>query len=126
MTSKQKEGATRNKGGPQQSALMEQFTQHHGSTAATASAAQVISAHHMQRAIQDPLDTDMINTLRPAKTKLGKARVRMKWSTEVNEYILRTYYLITQLETNCKHYRDTLHKLFSEEFPDVEGMLIEL
>lgn len=65
-------------------------------------------------------DNAMINTLRPAKTKLGKARIRMKWTTEVNEYILRTYYIITQLETNCKHYRDTLHRLFNEEFPDVE------
>lgn len=62
----------------------------------------------------------MINTLKPAMTKLGKQRIRMKWSTEVNEFILRTYYHITNLETQCKHYRDTLHRLFSEEFPDVE------
>lgn len=64
--------------------------------------------------------TLMINTLKPAKTKLGKERIRMKWTTEVNEFILRTYYQITNMETQCKHYRDTLQRLFNEEFPDVE------
>lgn len=70
--------------------------------------------------LPDQLDTNMINTLRPAKTKLGKERIRMKWTTDVNEYILRTYYTITNMETNCKHYRDTLHRLFNEAYPDVE------
>lgn len=72
------------------------------------------------QAAEDDGRTLMINTLKPAKTKLGKERIRMKWTTEVNEFILRTYYAITNMETQCKHYRDTLHRMFNEEFPDVE------
>lgn len=133
MTSKQQhqlllQKATR-KGGATQTVLMEHYTQQQGGGSATstsqsllsAQAAAVIVGH--QSSTSSPAMTDaagMINTLRPAKTKLGKARIRMKWTTEVNEYILRTYYTITQLETNCKHYRDTLHRHFSDEFPDVE------
>lgn len=125
------------KGGHQQTALMEHYTQHiHGAattsttsaatnpTAAAAAAAHALILRHQQESTgggeQQGSENNMINTLRPAKTKLGKARIRMKWSNDVNEYILRTYYQITQLETNCKHYRDTLHRMFNEEYPDVE------
>lgn len=39
------------------------------------------------------------NALRPPTTKAGKHRIRMKWSPEVNEFIMRTYYTITHNET---------------------------
>lgn len=39
------------------------------------------------------------NALRPPTTKAGKHRIRMKWSNEVNEFIMRTYYTITNNET---------------------------
>lgn len=39
------------------------------------------------------------NALRPPTTKAGKHRIRMKWSTETNEFIMRTYYTITSNET---------------------------
>lgn len=59
------------------------------------------------------------NALRPATTKAGKARIRMKWSNDVNMFIMRTYYAITALESDTKAYRDTLHKLFNQQYPDV-------
>lgn len=43
------------------------------------------------------------NALRPATTKAGKHRIRMKWSNDVNEFIMRTYYTITSLETVSPH-----------------------
>lgn len=39
------------------------------------------------------------NALRPATTKAGKQRIRMKWSNDVNQFIMRTYYTITSNET---------------------------
>lgn len=125
-SSKQKGGATRNsKGGQPHTVLMEHYTQHvlqqgNTSTSPSASGTSQVIVHQQSQSLSSDATLPMINVLRPAKTKLGKARQRMKWTTEVNEYILRTYYLITSLETNCKHYRDTLHRLFNEEFPDVE------
>lgn len=81
------------------------------------------------------------NALRPPTTKAGKHRIRMKWSNEVNEFIMRTYYTITSNETvsnylgqespctktksqflpfqQTKAYRDSLHKLFAQQYPDV-------
>lgn len=52
-----------------------------------------------------------VNMLRPPTTKLGKARIRMKWTPEVNMFIMRSYFRITNLETNMKKYRDNLHKV---------------
>lgn len=126
-SSKQKGGgATRSsKGGQPHTVLMEHYTQHvlqQGTTSPSTPGSTQVIVHQQQQSqsLSSDATLPMINVLRPAKTKLGKARQRMKWTTEVNEYILRTYYLITSLETNCKHYRDTLHRLFNEEFPDVE------
>lgn len=39
------------------------------------------------------------NALRPPTTKAGKQRIRMKWSNDVNQFIMRTYYTITSNET---------------------------
>lgn len=52
------------------------------------------------------------NALRPATTKAGKHRIRMKWSNDVNEFIMRTYYTITHLET----VRNCLFPAFREPF----------
>ena len=38
-------------------------------------------------------------SLRPATTKAGKQRMRMKWSNDVNQFIMRSYYTITSNET---------------------------
>lgn len=59
------------------------------------------------------------NAFLPASTKAGKPRVRMKWSHDVNQFIMRTYYRITKLETDMTTYRKTLHELFSLQYPDV-------
>lgn len=40
---------------------------------------------------------------------LDISRQRMSWSNDINETILRTYYKITQLETNRTAYRPALH-----------------
>ena len=57
------------------------------------------------------------NAFLPASTKAGKPRVRMRWSSEVNIFIMRTYYLITKLETDFTTYRQRLHEIFSQKYP---------
>ncbi|XP_050550436.1 uncharacterized protein LOC118279092 [Spodoptera frugiperda] len=59
-----------------------------------------------------------VSTFLPASTKAGKTRVRMKWSKEVNLFIMRTYLHITKLEPDMTTYRQ-LHQLFSHQYPDV-------
>ncbi|XP_050679442.1 uncharacterized protein LOC126975555 [Leptidea sinapis] len=54
-----------------------------------------------------------------ASTKAGKPRVRMKWSKEMNLFIMRTYYYITKLETDLTTYRKQLHELFLQKYPDL-------
>ena len=44
----------------------------------------------------------------------------MKWSTNINEFILREYYLITKLETDTVAYRQKLHEAFTRTYPDAE------
>nr|AAA92147.1 reverse transcriptase [Bombyx mori] len=55
----------------------------------------------------------------PASTKAGKTRGRMKWSREVNLFIMRTYYYVTKLETDLTIYRKKLHEHFSLKYPNV-------
>ncbi|XP_047539184.1 uncharacterized protein LOC125072598 [Vanessa atalanta] len=59
------------------------------------------------------------NAFLPASTKAGKPRVRMRWSKEVNSFIMRTYYYITNLETDMTTYRQKMHELFTREYPGI-------
>ncbi|XP_045492418.1 uncharacterized protein LOC123691877 [Colias croceus] len=59
------------------------------------------------------------NAFLPASTKAGKPRVRMRWSKDVNIFIMRTYYYITKLETDFTIYRKQLHELFTQEYPEI-------
>ncbi|XP_026323226.1 uncharacterized protein LOC113232673 [Hyposmocoma kahamanoa] len=43
----------------------------------------------------------------------------MKWSKDVNMFIMRTYFYITKLETNMTTYRPQLHELFVRQYPEV-------
>ncbi|CAB3232935.1 unnamed protein product [Arctia plantaginis] len=63
--------------------------------------------------------TQEVNAFLPASTKSGKPRVRMRWSKEVNLFIMRTYYQITKLETDMTTYRKQLHELFTRHYPDI-------
>ncbi|KAL0883753.1 hypothetical protein ABMA27_015858 [Loxostege sticticalis] len=58
------------------------------------------------------------SALKPATTKAGKPRVRMKWDSEINTFIMRTYFQITNLETDLTQYRPMLLQRFLEKYPD--------
>jgi len=53
-------------------------------------------------------------------TKAGKPRQRMKWSTEVNKEVMRSYYTVTKLETDLVSYRSKLYEHFRNKFPDID------
>jgi hypothetical protein len=63
--------------------------------------------------------TQEANAFQPASTKAGKPRVRMRWSNDVNLFIMRTYYQITKLETDLTTYRKLLHERFMTQYPGV-------
>ena len=55
----------------------------------------------------------------PAPTTTGQ-RARKKWSRDMNIFILRTYFIITNLETDTKTYLTELHEKFIVQFPEME------
>lgn len=46
-------------------------------------------------------------------------RARKKWSKEMNEFIWRTYLIITHNENNMKSYLKPLHQEFTRQFPEM-------
>ncbi|KAL0852393.1 hypothetical protein ABMA28_000587 [Loxostege sticticalis] len=50
------------------------------------------------------------------------SKTRRKWSTEMNEFILRNYLQITKLETDTKVYLLPLHEKFIDRFPDMKDV----
>ncbi|CAH1109132.1 unnamed protein product [Psylliodes chrysocephalus] len=55
-------------------------------------------------------------------TKVGKPRKRMKWTNEINSFIMRSYYEITKLENDLTVYRYALHRAFTEKYPDLQHL----
>ncbi|XP_074000237.1 uncharacterized protein [Rhodnius prolixus] len=53
-------------------------------------------------------------------TTSRQTRRRMKWSIELNKFIMLTYYTVTNLETQKVGYRQELHRLFRVRFPEIE------
>ncbi|CAH1101752.1 unnamed protein product [Psylliodes chrysocephalus] len=51
-------------------------------------------------------------------TVAGQPRQRMKWTTEMNEYIMRCYYNITKNEADIGAYRLLLHQAFLQKYPE--------
>ena len=62
--------------------------------------------------------SQVASALKPATTKAGKPRVRMKWDQDTNIFIMRTYYHITKLETDLTQYRQLLYQHFMEKYPN--------
>ncbi|KAI5720807.1 hypothetical protein M8J77_011910 [Diaphorina citri] len=56
----------------------------------------------------------------PETTRVVRPRVRMKWTTELNTFIMRTYYHVTKLETDMTAYVRKMHEAFRAEYPDIE------
>ncbi|KAJ0173873.1 hypothetical protein K1T71_011022 [Dendrolimus kikuchii] len=52
----------------------------------------------------------------------NNAKQRMRWTTAINEEIMRIYYEITNLETNFAAYRKQLHEKFIQKFPHLDHL----
>lgn len=63
--------------------------------------------------------------IRPETTKAGKPRKRMKWTEEMNSFIMRSYYKITKFETDMTMYRSALHRAFIEKFPSLQNITVQ-
>ena len=49
----------------------------------------------------------------------GGRRTRKKWSKDMNSFIMRHYFILSELETNTKTYLTPLHARFIEQFPEM-------
>lgn len=58
--------------------------------------------------------------MRPATTKAGRPRARMKWDRDTNIFIMRTYFTVTKLETELTTYRHLLHREFIQQYPNCQ------
>lgn len=56
----------------------------------------------------------------PATTQAGLPRRRMKWTTSMNETIMRIFYKITNLGQEIIGYRQQLHAEFCRKYPNIE------
>ena len=54
------------------------------------------------------------------KNEIGKSRQRIKWSEELNTFIMNQYYLLTKLEAIKIKYRRELHDRFTRRYLELE------
>lgn len=83
----------------------------------TTNACQTDSATFLSSTAEDVVQEASADN--PAPTK-AKSRARKKWTDDMNTFILRTYFILTTLETDTKSYLAELHKRFTEQFPEIE------
>ena len=55
-----------------------------------------------------------------ALTTAGRPRQRRKWTTDINENLLRAYYIVTDQERNTTGYRTQLREIFVAQHPDYD------
>jgi hypothetical protein len=53
-------------------------------------------------------------------TKTGKPHQRIQLSKEMNTFVMRQYYIITELETTKIGYRQELHDGFTRQYPEMD------
>jgi hypothetical protein len=52
-------------------------------------------------------------------TTTGKPRQRIKWDEEMNTFIMRSYYIDTENETNMAMYRQNIYHAFVAQYPNI-------
>lgn len=48
-----------------------------------------------------------------------KGKHRTKWPDEINQYIIRCFLLITEIDTKTHRYHEQLHAMVTEKFPEI-------
>lgn len=66
------------------------------------------------------LTTESASTTVQLTTKAGKPRERMCWTPQMNLFIMRQYYLLTNNESDLTGYRQKLHTAFCQHYPHLE------
>jgi hypothetical protein len=52
-------------------------------------------------------------------TKTGKPRQCIKWDDEMNTFIMCSYYIHTENETNMAMYRQNIYQAFVTQYPNI-------
>ena len=58
-------------------------------------------------------------------TKAGLTRKRIKWTTEMNKDVIRSYMLSTKVEMDRTGYRKSMHKIFISMYPELSTRISE-
>lgn len=78
---------------------------------------------HNNNSPQPALDVSAATQVNlPLTTKAGLPRKRMKWTAELNSFIMRSYFKITKMETDLTTYRYALHRAFVEKYPELQHL----
>ena len=89
---------------------------HYGST--------IISCNtpHLQQVAPAPSVSSGVAHL---TTKAGLTRQRIKWTTEMNKDVIRSYMLSTKVETDRTGYRKSMHRIFISKYPELSTRISE-
>ncbi|KAK9739122.1 Cell morphogenesis N-terminal [Popillia japonica] len=68
----------------------------------------------------DPSTGNVVEAVAQPIPVAQKGKRRTKWTEEMNQYIIRCYLIITEMETNKKQYSQELHRMVSERFPELK------
>ncbi|CAK1595133.1 unnamed protein product [Parnassius mnemosyne] len=71
-------------------------------------------------------DAQKITSVMEPVPTISKRNTRKKWTSEMNEFILRTYLYLTMMETDTEGYLQPLHMKFIEPFPDMQNKYLSV
>ncbi|CAH1098904.1 unnamed protein product [Psylliodes chrysocephalus] len=92
-------------------------------TPSMATAAPTTIEEHINNSPQPAFDVSAATQVNlPLTTKAGVPRKRMKWTSELNSFIMRSYFKITKMETDLTTYRYALHRAFVEKYPELQHL----
>jgi hypothetical protein len=81
----------------------------------TAEDTQTVNGNTQQQEVAPAVSASQLNF---GTTQAGKHRQRRQWSNEINLFLLRYYFNITNLENNMTGYRHTLYQQFVNKYPE--------
>jgi hypothetical protein len=86
----------------------------------THEASRVGPVNRSARKPQVQVQTDVSDSENTSATVVQTRVKRMKWSSDLNKFIMSSYYKCTQLETDCTLWRKKVYQMFVEKYPNLD------
>jgi hypothetical protein len=69
--------------------------------------------------LNDPPAESVSQGIQPETTRAGLPGRRIQWSSEMNEFVIRSYFRVTRYGTNITSWRQELHQTYVREYPSL-------